>query len=262
VLIVDPLDRHPGLLFIAVSEPKTAKNRVHLDLVPHLARDLTVDALVQLGATVVDDHRRPDGSGWVTMADPEGNEFCVERSAAERGLAPLNETGDDQDFPDGIRTAGEHEMLEQMLDWYREAVLRKVDGIDPRVARTSPLRSGTTIAGILKHLAGVEDSWLHDRFAGHPDPEPWASAPWEDDRDWEFHSALDDDLADLVDLYQAACDRSRAATAGRDLDDEAAAAGANPFTLRFAYVHLIEETARHLGHMDILREYLDGSTGE
>jgi uncharacterized damage-inducible protein DinB/predicted enzyme related to lactoylglutathione lyase len=261
-LIVDPHDRHPGLLFIAVPESKSIKNRVHLDLVPQHARDVTVEALVELGARVVDDHRRTDGTGWVTMADPEGNEFCVERSAAERGVEPPADTGGDQPFPDGLQTADERRMLADMLDWYREAVVRKVTGVDARVARTTPLRSGTTIAGLVKHLALVEDSWFHDRFAGHPDPEPWASAPWDDDTDWDFHSANTDDFAEVVELYRTACDRSRAATAGRHLDEQAAAAGSRPFTLRFAYVHLIEETARHLGHLDILREYLDGSTGE
>lgn len=259
-LIIDPLDRHPGVLFISVPETKTIKNRVHLDLVPELARDVTVDELVGRGATIVDDHRRPDGTGWVTMADPEGNEFCVERSPAERGVAPPT-TLDDTAFADGTRTADERQMLENMLEWYREAVFRKVDGIDARVARTSPLRSGTTVAGLVKHLALVEDSWFHVRFAGGAEPDPWASAPWEDDNDWEFHSAVDDDLADVVELYRAACDRSRAAAAGRGLDELSVDAD-RQLALRFAFVHLIEETARHLGHMDILREYLDGSTGE
>ncbi|WP_445401604.1 VOC family protein [Streptomyces sp. LE64] len=75
-----------GLLFIRVPEGKTVKNRVHLDLQPQdRTRDEEVERLVALGATVTGDHRRPDGSGWVTLADPEGNELCVERSAAERG---------------------------------------------------------------------------------------------------------------------------------------------------------------------------------
>ncbi len=182
------------------------------------------------------------------------------------GNAPADtapaDTADDHPFPHGIRTAGEREVLEQMLDWYRDAVVRKVEGVDEHDARTSPVRSGTTIAGLLKHLALVEDSWFHHRFAGHSDIEPWTSAPWDDDPDWEFHSAIDDDLGDLVSLYRSACDRSRIAASGHHLDDEAAAAGPAPFSLRFAFVHLIEETARHLGHLDILREYLDGSTGE
>lgn len=75
------------LLFIPVPEKKTAKNRVHLDLGPtDRTRDEEVARLQELGATVVGDHRNQDGTGFVTMADPEGNEFCVERSDAERGL--------------------------------------------------------------------------------------------------------------------------------------------------------------------------------
>ena len=74
-----------SLLFIPVPEGKVVKNRMHLDLVPtERTRDEEVERLLGLGATVVGDHRRPDGTGWVTMADLEGNEFCVERSAAER----------------------------------------------------------------------------------------------------------------------------------------------------------------------------------
>ncbi|MGW1197033.1 VOC family protein [Streptomyces sp. NPDC002536] len=90
-------DDHPGdpeatvtsasasLLFITVPERKIVKNRVHLDLQPQgRTRDEEVERLLALGATMVDDLRRPDGTGWATMADIEGNEFCVERSAAER----------------------------------------------------------------------------------------------------------------------------------------------------------------------------------
>ncbi len=75
----------PGLLFVRVPEAKTLKNRVHLDLQPtDRTRDEEVARLLGLGATQVADLRRPDGTGWVVLADPEGNEFCVERSAAER----------------------------------------------------------------------------------------------------------------------------------------------------------------------------------
>ncbi len=74
----------PTVLFELVPEGKTLKNRVHLDLTPDTTRDEEVGRLLALGATQVADHRRPDGSGWVTLADPEGNELCVERSAAER----------------------------------------------------------------------------------------------------------------------------------------------------------------------------------
>ncbi|MEQ4208318.1 VOC family protein [Actinopolymorpha sp. B9G3] len=74
-----------ALLFVTVPEPKGVKNRVHLDLQPQdRTRDEEVERLLALGATLVGDHRVPDGRGWVTLADIEGNEFCVERGAAER----------------------------------------------------------------------------------------------------------------------------------------------------------------------------------
>ena len=79
------LTGEPMLLFIRVPEAKTLKNRVHLDIQPDTTRDQEVERLTGLGAKVVDDQRRADGSGWVVLADPAGNEFCVERSAAEKG---------------------------------------------------------------------------------------------------------------------------------------------------------------------------------
>jgi Glyoxalase-like domain len=86
-LLVGP-DGQPNLLFVAVPEPKTVKNRVHLDLEPDdRTRDQEVERLLGIGATLVADLRRSDGSGWVTLADPEGNEFCIERSPAERAAA-------------------------------------------------------------------------------------------------------------------------------------------------------------------------------
>ena len=75
-----------GLLFIPVPEPKTVKNRLHLDLRPtERTRDEEVSRVLGLGGTLVADLREPDGSGWAVLADPEGNEFCIVRSDAERG---------------------------------------------------------------------------------------------------------------------------------------------------------------------------------
>ncbi len=74
-----------GVLFVQVPDPKTVKNRVHLDIQPQdRTRDEEVERILALGATLVGDHRKSDGTGWATLTDPEGNEFCVERSAAER----------------------------------------------------------------------------------------------------------------------------------------------------------------------------------
>ncbi|MDQ7906044.1 VOC family protein [Phytohabitans sp. ZYX-F-186] len=74
-----------GMLFQRVPEGKAAKNRVHLDLQPtDRTRDEEVERLLGLGAALIADHRNSDGTGWAVLADPEGNEFCVERSAKER----------------------------------------------------------------------------------------------------------------------------------------------------------------------------------
>lgn len=76
----------PGLLFLSVPEGKTVKNRIHFDWMPtERSRDEEVARVIGLGATLHEDHRVADGRGWVTLLDPEGNEFCVERGAAERG---------------------------------------------------------------------------------------------------------------------------------------------------------------------------------
>ncbi|MFF3016638.1 VOC family protein [Streptomyces sp. NPDC057939] len=79
----------PVLYFNRVPEAKTVKNRIHLCLRPETSRDLEVERLLGLGATLVADRRDPDGSGWAVLADPEGNEFCVLRSASERAAADL-----------------------------------------------------------------------------------------------------------------------------------------------------------------------------
>ena len=83
-MIVSP-DGAQRLLFIQVPDAKRVKNRLHLDLVPAEGnRDTELARLLDLGSTVVDDRRQPDGTGWVVLADPEGNEFCILRSDAER----------------------------------------------------------------------------------------------------------------------------------------------------------------------------------
>ena len=82
--IILPSDGGTTVLFIEVPEPKELKNRLHFDLRPvDRSREEEVDRLIEVGATIVADRRRPDGSGWVTMADPEGNEFCVLRTSAQ-----------------------------------------------------------------------------------------------------------------------------------------------------------------------------------
>ena len=92
-LILDPQGT-AGLLFLRVPEPKAVKNRLHFDIWPdvgdgqELSRDQALVRVLELGATLVDDRREPDGTGWVVLADPEGNEFCLLRSRAERWTSP------------------------------------------------------------------------------------------------------------------------------------------------------------------------------
>ena len=257
--VVDPRGLRPALLFIPVPEGKAVKNRVHLDVVPRGPQDAEVARLLALGATLVEDRRTPDG-GWVVLADPEGNELCVERSRAERGAPGPVDTGE-RDFPP-TRTGDERAQLASLLDWYRDGVVAKVRDLSDRVATTRPLPSATSIAGLVKHLALVEDSWFAVRFAGLPAADWYADVDWDADRDWEFTTAVDEPLAVQVERYEAACERSRRAAGDLPLDAPAAADEGKPFLLRFAYVHLLEETARHLGHLDVLAELLAGRTGE
>jgi uncharacterized damage-inducible protein DinB len=165
-----------------------------------------------------------------------------------------------RDFP-AIEAVDERTILEGMLEWYREGVVAKVAGLTDEQAKQRHVASNSSLIGLVKHLAGVEDSWFHDRFAGRREPAVWAGVDFDADPDWDFTSAWDDTLADTVVLYEAACARSRDAAAGQPLD-AAAGNSSRPFNLRWAYVHLIEETARHLGQMDILREITDGAVGE
>jgi hypothetical protein len=88
-VLVIPTEGQPGLLFLRVPEGKTAKNRIHFDLWPTRSkRDEQVERAIHLDAVVLADRRREDGTGWVVFADPEGNEFCIGRSAAERAAGP------------------------------------------------------------------------------------------------------------------------------------------------------------------------------
>jgi catechol 2,3-dioxygenase-like lactoylglutathione lyase family enzyme len=265
--VYDPSGRLPALLFITVPEGKQRKNRIHFDLQPQLnGRDIEVETLLTKGATAVADHRRPDGTGWVTMADPEGNEFCVERSASERKFGEHRVAPDsapERESPP-VHSADERTMLIGLLDWYRAGVISKLSNLDdPAKAQVSATRSNTTLNGLVKHLAYVEDFWFTERMTGVT-PEPWNQAPWSQDRDWEFTSAKHDSPEDVIALYEAAVARSRAVTDDRGLDvlSVMTPPGRPPETLRFAIVHLLEETARHLGHLDVLRELADGSIGE
>jgi uncharacterized damage-inducible protein DinB len=156
-------------------------------------------------------------------------------------------------------------LLGEFLDYHRATLVMKVSGLTQEQLSVSVPPSTLTLAGLVKHLALVEDGWFQEDLLGRDMPEPWASAPFDDDRDWDFHSAVDDSPSELLDLYAAACERSRAAVA--ELGDPGAWAvrplrNGRRITLRWILLHMIEETARHNGHADLLRESIDGQTGE
>jgi uncharacterized damage-inducible protein DinB len=161
--------------------------------------------------------------------------------------------------------ADERTSLDEFLDYHRATLLDRTEGLDAEALRQRLPTSELSLGGLLKHLALVEDDWIQVDFLGGPPVEPWASAPWDDDKDWEFHSADADDPAELRDLYRAACGRSRRALTGRGLDELSVGRDrqtGQPWSLRWILIHLIEETARHNGHADLLREAIDGRTGE
>ncbi|MDQ1727296.1 MAG: hypothetical protein QOK14_1341 [Frankiaceae bacterium] len=160
--------------------------------------------------------------------------------------------------------ADERTVLDEYLDYHRATLLLKSDGLDKLGLNARPAPSELTLGGLLKHLAYVEDFWIQVRFLGLPNPEPWASAPFDEDPDWELHSAVDDDPADLRALYVAACERSRQAVAEVPLDQLSVGLDreGRQWNLRRILVHLIEETARHNGHADFLREAIDGTVGD
>ncbi len=160
--------------------------------------------------------------------------------------------------------ADERTTIDQFLDYQRATLQLKTDGLNREQLNKRLPTSALTLGGLLKHLALVEDDWIVVRFLGLPEPEPWASAPWDEDRDWEFHSAERDDPEGLRALYDAACDRSRQAVAAAGLDDLSVRTDRDGrhWSLRWILTHLTEETARHNGHADLLREAVDGVVGE
>jgi uncharacterized damage-inducible protein DinB len=124
---------------------------------------------------------------------------------------------------------------------------------------SSPLM---TVSGIVSHLRWVEWSWIQRRFLGVQDVGPWTDD--ENDPDREFHFRLDWPLADVVADYRAMAREHDALIAGTDLDRVAAAGrpGGKVLTLRWILHHLVEENARHNGHIDIVRELVDGAKGD
>ncbi len=166
----------------------------------------------------------------------------------------------------------ETEILVGFLEWQRDTLRIKTDGLDAGQLDQRLEPSTMTLGGMLKHLAYVEDWWFNQVFAGNPEPEPWASVDWKADADWDWHSAADDTPEQLrAILEDAIADlrpdprRGTRHSRGSGCARSACPAGATPaqrFNLRWIVVHMIEEYARHNGHADLIRESIDGQVGQ
>jgi uncharacterized damage-inducible protein DinB len=161
--------------------------------------------------------------------------------------------------------ASERQVLVEFLDFYRAVLVRKAEGLTADELNRTTSASNLTLGGLVKHMALVEDIWFVERFSGEAMPDPWSSAPFDDDGDWELTSAADDSPAELLTLFDQACARSRAIVDAADSLDEVTSLPADDpgrrRNLRWILVHMIEEYARHAGHADLLREEIDGRVG-
>ncbi len=175
---------------------------------------------------------------------------------------------DDQGRVEPPSAADETATLLGFLDYQRSTLAWKCDGLDAVGLSLTVGASSMTLGGIRKHMALVEDSWFSWRLAGNKPAPPWDAVDWDADPDWEWHTAADDTPEELAKLWQEAVDRSRStvvtALAKGGLDQLAhwSGRGGRSPSLRWILVHMIEEYARHNGHADLLREWVDGSTGE
>ncbi len=176
---------------------------------------------------------------------------------------------DEQGRPEPPDQGDELSTVVGFLDFLRATLAWKCRGVDADGLRATIASSTMTLGGLLKHMAFVEDYWLSVRLGGNDPAAVWAEVDWEADPDWDWNSAADDSPDELLDLWGAAVERSRAelerALAGGGLDQ--LATGFPPDaervpSLRWVLVHMIEEYGRHAGHADLLREAVDGQTGE
>jgi len=157
-------------------------------------------------------------------------------------------------------TWDERTILITFLDYARATVQAKCAGVSETDARRAPLATSPlmTISGLVSHLRWVEYSWFQLTLLGEDDHGPWT----EEDPDREMRIAVQVPIAELLHDYQTQSARYRELVASLDLDTPSRrTVNGAPVTLRWMLFHLIEETARHNGHLDILREMADGVTG-
>jgi len=168
-------------------------------------------------------------------------------------------TTDRTDLP---KSLDERSLLLTMLDYTRKTAIAKCAGISDEDARRAPLPGSPmmTVSGVVSHLRWVEYSWIESRLLGRDDEGPWT----DEDPDREFHYDLVRPLPEVIADWVAQSETYDAMIAGFDLDmvAEQTTRGGQQITLRWIIHHLIEENARHNGHLDILREIADGVTGD
>jgi uncharacterized damage-inducible protein DinB len=154
--------------------------------------------------------------------------------------------------------ADEFTTLTSFLDFLREVVCKKLEGVEEPGLRAVLVPSqGTTLAGIVNHLGHVERWWFQQIYAGQDLEYPWT----EEDPDGDFRVPDDATADSLVAFYRDSCGRSREVVASNPDLDHQVPRGSKQVTLRWILVHMIEETARHAGHLDLLRESWDGVVG-
>jgi uncharacterized damage-inducible protein DinB len=161
------------------------------------------------------------------------------------------------DEEDLVAVAGERETLEGFLEYHRRVLSGKLRGLSEDDARRHLVPSLTTMLGLVSHGAAVERNWFQHHLGGRPREEISGNARG-DAASWES----DQTIAEVVAEFESACAVSRQIAAGFGLDDTVPRDDQGPVTLRWIYVHIIREHARHIGHADILREQLDGVTGD
>jgi hypothetical protein len=159
----------------------------------------------------------------------------------------------------GVRR-GERETLEGALDWYRAVSEHKVDDLELGEARRIMTPTGLSLLGVIRHLGWVERGWFQETFAG----EEVESIDSEEDNSAEFALDPDDTIESVIGFYRYEVERSRQIAEASSLDDLSTknTRFGDRVSLRWILVHMLEETARHAGHMDVMRETIDGRTGD
>ena len=152
--------------------------------------------------------------------------------------------------------SGERTTLESFLDDYRDIVVRKVSGLSDTDARRSLVASSTTVGGLIKHLRWAEYGWFAQLLQERNDDNRRTH-----DRSWEFEFLPEESLPTLITEYQTQYEESRRIAARYPLDHVVPHRRFGTVSLRWIYVHMIQEIARHTGQLDILREQLDGAAG-